>query len=137
MPRASSGRKQSPHGCAGFMSDGPGPGCLSWDREVLPAEPSGPQHVASPWPPGWRQGAYREDAGCGCTLAWMGKAAEELRAGCCGAPRDLRHSSYPGLKESIIGNEQKPGPWHCQLSGFYLKSHATWDFLKVLVPRTK
>lgn len=89
------------------------------------------QHTASPWPPGWRWGAYRKDAGWGCTSVWMGGVAEELPAGCCRVPSDQR------LTQSVISNRQKIGPGHCQLSGFYCKPQATWDFLEVLVPRMK
>lgn len=73
----------------------------------------------------------------GHTWVGMGRVAEEPPAGRCGAPRDLRQSRSSGLKESVISSGQKAGPRHCQLPDFYHKSHTTWDFLKVLVPRTK
>lgn len=59
------------------------------------------------------------------------RVAEELPAGCCGAPRERR------LMQSVISIRQKTGHGHCQLSGFYCKPQATRDFLGVVVPRMK
>lgn len=59
------------------------------------------------------------------------------RGGGGAAGRMLQGSRDWRLTQSVISNRQKIGPGHCQLSGFYCKPQATWDFLEVLVPRMK
>lgn len=78
MPRASSGTKQAPHGCAGFTSDGAGPGCLSWEREVPPAEPLGSPAYSLTLSARMERGGL---TGWGHTWVRMGRVAEEPPAG--------------------------------------------------------
>lgn len=97
--------------------------CPSWEWEVPPAQPPGPQHTASPCPSGRRWGSYRDTGWA--HLGGHGGVSEEPLAGHCEAPVTY---VTPGLKESIISSRQKAGRQHCQLSGFHCKSHTTWDF---------